>query len=283
MIFTYGPSNLLAYLTLIVFISFTSSAKPLPLQHGKPAPKYIENIDAYLISEKLDGVRGYWDGRKLMTRNGHEIIAPTKFTAGWPEVSLDGELWWERGAFDKTSGCIRSKDIKPCWQHITFNIFDLPKHNGTFTERVDAMQTICQSYRKTSIRCIEQSKVNSIAALNDKLQKVIDQGGEGLMLHLATAMYEAKRVNHLFKLKPVYTDTAVVKGYTQGTGKYQHMVGALIVVNASGKTFKIGSGLSIQQRKFPPAIGQKIHYKYFGKTSQDMPRFASLIDSPNQQ
>ena len=54
----------------------------------------------YWVSEKLDGVRGYWDGEKLMTRGGERIVAPGWFTAGWSNVPLDGELWVGRGKFE---------------------------------------------------------------------------------------------------------------------------------------------------------------------------------------
>lgn len=38
----------------------------------------------YWVSEKYDGVRGYWDGHTLRTRGGETVAAPAWFTAGWP-------------------------------------------------------------------------------------------------------------------------------------------------------------------------------------------------------
>ena len=46
----------------------------------------------YWVSEKYDGVRGYWDGQALWTRGGERVAVPAWFTAGWPGVPLDGEL-----------------------------------------------------------------------------------------------------------------------------------------------------------------------------------------------
>ena len=42
------------------------------LQHGKTYRAGI-NIGDYYISEKLDGVRGYWDGRQLLSRTGKDV------------------------------------------------------------------------------------------------------------------------------------------------------------------------------------------------------------------
>lgn len=57
------------------------------------------DLDAYWVSEKLDGVRGYWNGTELLTRGGHRIETPPWFTQGWPSQPLDGELWMGRARF----------------------------------------------------------------------------------------------------------------------------------------------------------------------------------------
>jgi DNA ligase-1 len=51
------------------------------------------------MSEKLDGVRCYWDGNKLYTRNGNETFAPPEWIAKLPSTPLDGELWSGRDQF----------------------------------------------------------------------------------------------------------------------------------------------------------------------------------------
>ena len=61
----------------------------------------------YWVSEKFDGMRGYWDGEKLSTRSGEHIEAPVWFTAGWPKIPLDGELWVGRGQFSRAVSTVR--------------------------------------------------------------------------------------------------------------------------------------------------------------------------------
>ena len=45
------------------------------------------------MSEKLDGVRAFWDGKDFYSRNGNRFHAPAYFKEGLPNHALDGELW----------------------------------------------------------------------------------------------------------------------------------------------------------------------------------------------
>jgi DNA ligase-1 len=65
------------------------------------------DVSAYWVSEKLDGVRAYWNGRHLQTRGGEPIHAPAWFTADWPATPMDGELWAGRGRFSHTVSTVR--------------------------------------------------------------------------------------------------------------------------------------------------------------------------------
>jgi len=59
------------------------------------------------ISEKLDGVRAYWDGRDFYSRQGNPFPVPEWFKEGLPtDQALDGELWCGRQKFRqvKTTG-----------------------------------------------------------------------------------------------------------------------------------------------------------------------------------
>lgn len=44
------------------------------------------------LSEKLDGVRAYWDGHAFISRLGNTYVAPEWFAEGLPDHPLDGEL-----------------------------------------------------------------------------------------------------------------------------------------------------------------------------------------------
>jgi DNA ligase-1 len=52
------------------------------------------NPTNWWISEKFDGMRLYWNGSQLITRQGNIVKAPDSWTSQLPNVALDGELWY---------------------------------------------------------------------------------------------------------------------------------------------------------------------------------------------
>jgi DNA ligase-1 len=239
-------------------------------------------ISEYFVSEKLDGIRGYWNGKNLLTRGGNLIHAPKWFTQGWPLTYLDGELWSKRAEFEKISSCVRKHAPQQqitisCWQKIRFMVFDLPKHSGTFSERIKQIKAEMATTDNHYWQIIKQEKVNSIAILNQRLADVVEKGGEGLMLHHQAAYYKIGRSQDLIKLKQYDDSEAIVVAYIAGKGKYKNMMGSIRVKMKSGLLFKIGSGFTDEQRKNPPKIGSTITFKYIGKTARGVPKFASFL------
>jgi DNA ligase-1 len=94
------------------------------------------------------------------------------------------------------------------------------------------------------------------------------------MLHHVNAQYKIGRNTELMKLKKHQDAEATIIGFSEGKGKYQGKIGALIVETSSGISFKIGSGLTDYLRNNPPAIGTSIAFKYNGLTQAGIPRFA---------
>lgn len=235
-------------------------------------------IKQYWISEKLDGIRGYWTGSKLFTRQGHLINTPQNFTKNWPNESLEGELWIDRNRFEQVSGIVRRKVVKTDdWQEIRFMVFDLPNNKKNFTERLQVMASLVAKSNSTTIAMIEQKKVNSTNELKILLNQIVNAQGEGLMLHHQDAFYKTGRNSHLLKLKKHYDSEAKVIAHLEGKGKYKGKMGALIVTTVEGITFKIGTGFNDQQRMTPPPVGCIITFKYFGKSQKGVPRFASFM------
>ncbi len=91
----------------------------------------------WLMSEKLDGVRCYWNGTNMYTRNGNPFYAPDDFKAKLPKMALDGELWTNRDDFQKIVSIVRKHDTtNPEWAKIKFMIFDAPLVKGNFSTRM---------------------------------------------------------------------------------------------------------------------------------------------------
>ena len=239
------------------------------------AETYVAGIDVsrYWVSEKFDGVRAQWDGQTLRFRGGGVVPAPAWFTASFPPVPLDGELWIGRGQFDALSGTVRKLEpVDAEWRQVRYLIFELPDALGDFSARIQYLKTLIAQAGVPWLQAVEQTRVADRATLMKRLDAVIRAGGEGLMLHRADAPYLTGRSDALLKLKPWLDAEAVVVGYTPGKGKYQGMTGALKMEMPDGQRFRIGSGLPDALRRQPPPIGTRITYRYQHLTKSGMPR-----------
>lgn len=235
-------------------------------------------LQAYWLSEKYDGLRGYWDGQRLLTRGGQTVQAPSWFTAGWPSVPMDGELWAGRGGFEQALSTVRQQTPNDAsWRAIRFMVFDLPAHPGTFTQRLSAYQQLVAQLGLPWVQAVPQEKVSHHAELMKRLDRMVRDGGEGLMLHHGEALYRAVRSDDLLKVKTHEDAEARVVGHLPGQGKYANSLGALQVQTPDGRRFRLGSGLTDAQRQNPPAVGAWVTYRFRGLHASGLPRFASFV------
>mgnify|MGYP002661115672 FL=1 len=235
-------------------------------------------LQDYWVSEKYDGVRGFWDGRTLRTRGGETVQAPAWFTAGWPEVPMDGELWAGRGRFSHAQSTTRQQqpgDV--AWRQIRFMVFDLPGDKGTFDQRLPALNALVESLGQPWVQAVPQRRVANDAALQALLHRTVRAGGEGLMLHRGASLYRAGRSDDLIKLKTHEDTEARVIAHLPGKGRHAGRMGALLVEMPSGQRFRLGAGFSDADRERPPPVGSWVTYRFRGTHDGGLPRFASFV------
>jgi DNA ligase 1 len=257
-----------------------SAVTELPTMPVLLAQNYSDRFDPrhYLVSEKLDGVRALWDGKHLRFHSGKLIHAPAWFTTPLPKHALDGELWMGRQSFDRLSGAVRRQEpVDAEWEKISYQVYELPNGEGSFSERIALLQTSVAQAALPWLQVLPQVRVADKAALILKLAQMVADGGEGLMLHRADAAWQTGRSEVLLKLKPQQDAEAVVVGHEAGQGKYQGMLGALVVLTPDGQRFRLGTGFSDALRRNPPAVGSTVTYRYRDRTSTGLPRFASFL------
>jgi DNA ligase-1 len=248
----------------------------------------------YLVSEKYDGVRGYWDGAQLRFKSGRVVPAPAWFTSRLPKQPLDGELWLGRGRFDELSGIVRTgldrttAQIDADWRRVFYMVFEMPETAGslpsservttsTFADRAERIKDVVERSAWPQLVAVAQTHVADRNVLARRLSETVASGGEGLVLHLASAPYITGRTDALMKFKPSLDAEATVIAYHAGKGKYLGRVGALEVQTPHGRKFLLGSGLSDALRDNPPPLGSSITYRYRDLTSTGLPRFATYL------
>lgn len=250
---------------------------PVALMHARHWQAGLDPSE-FLVSEKLDGVRAFWDGQRLRFRSGRLIAAPAWFLAALPATPLDGELWLGRGRFDDTSAAVRRQVPDDAeWRALRYMVFDLPGESGPFRDRVARAHELLAQTGVPWLQAVAQTGAADARQLDARLRQVVGEGAEGLMLHRASALWAPGRSESLRKLKPVPDEEARVVGYVPGKGRHAGRVGALLMALPGGKQFALGTGLSDALRASPPPLGAMVTYRYRARTATGLPRFASFL------
>lgn len=231
----------------------------------------------WLISEKLDGVRAYWDGERLLSKHGNPFAAPAWFTDALPPFELDGELWSGRGQFERIASIVTRDDPHQGWRQIGYYIFEVPHAPGGLMQRLDRLKTWLHTHPVAHLHIIEQQPCQSRAQLIRRWNAVEAAGGEGLVLRNPDTPYTTGRHASARKLKRFRDMEARVVGHIAGKGRLAGKLGALQVELADGRRFRIGTGFSDAERAAPPPIGATVTFKYQGFTASGLPRFPVFL------
>lgn len=250
------------------------TAPPLLLAHSWEGDV---DLTDWWLSEKLDGVRAYWDGTSFISRLGNRFFAPPWFTQDLPNIPLDGELFGGRKKFQRTVGIVKRQDHSPLWKELQFLVFDAPAHGGPFEERVAHIEELLGGEKHPYARPHSHRRCTGEADLRAELDRVDTLGGEGLMLRKPKSRYEAGRSTTLLKVKRFYDAEATVVDYVAGAGRHKGRIGALLVELPDGTRFSVGTGLSDAERNTPPARGAVITFRYQELSDGGVPRFPSYI------
>ena len=236
-----------------------------------------QDLAGWWMSEKLDGVRAYWDGRNLISRLGNRFHAPDWFLEGLPDVPLDGELWIGRKAFQRTVGIVRRQDKTELWKEVTFVVFDAPALDAPFEDRLAFVRDHAERRRPPHFRAHEHDRCAGLEHLRAELARVEALGGEGLMMRQPGSRYEVGRSTTLLKVKSFRDAEAQVRGHQPGAGRHKGRLGALLVELPDGTRFSVGTGFSDAERAAPPAIGSVITFRYQELSDGGVPRFPSYV------
>jgi DNA ligase-1 len=251
-----------------------STEPPLLLAHAWD--NYLD-LSGWWMSEKLDGVRAYWDGKQLLSRLGNLLHAPDWFLESLPEVPLDGELWLARKSFQKTVSIVRRQDKSDHWKQISFLVFDAPAMTEPFERRVEFLTDAFARQLHPHAKLHPHELCRGIEHLKQELARVESLGGEGLMLRQPGSKYETGRSFTLLKIKTFHDAEARVVEHIAGAGRHAGRLGALGVELPDGTRFSVGTGFSDAQRENPPAVGSTITFRYQELSDRGVPRFPSFV------
>jgi len=235
-------------------------------------------VVGWVMSEKLDGMRGIWNGHQLISRQGHVIHAPKWFVKDFPSFALDGELWTKRNDFAHDVSIIRQQVPDARWHEVSYHLFEVPYQAGGLRQRLAVAQAYFVKHPVPWVEVIPQITIHSNAQFKHYFKQILAQKGEGLVVRDPTTLYQTGRLSSALKVKPFEDDECIVRDILPGKGRFKGQMGALRceLVSAKwhgSKMIKIGSGFTHAERENPPKIGQQVTFKYYGLTQKGRPRF----------
>jgi DNA ligase-1 len=240
------------------------------------------DLAGWWMSEKLDGVRAYWDGQQFISRQGNLYHAPDWFIAQLPPTPLDGELWLDRKAFQRTVSIVRRQDKSEHWREISYLVFDAPAMDAVFEDRVAFLRESLAKVKARHVQLHAHAQCRGVEHLREELARVEALGGEGLMLRQPASKYEIGRSTTLLKVKSFHDAEARVIDHQAGAGRHKGRLGALLVELADSTQFSVGTGFSDAQRANPPPIGSTITFRYQELSDRGVPRFPSFVRAAGQ-
>jgi len=234
-----------------------------------------KDITAWLMSEKLDGIRGYWTGKELLTRKGKKIYAPKWFIKDFPSFELDGELWTKRDDFENIQNIVMDKTPSKDWIKITYNIFEVPNTKGDFLTRLEKAKNWFNNYPLSHVKIVKQIEIKNKNHLNIFLADIISKKGEGVIVKNPNKKYHTGRSSSILKVKKAQDMEGKVIGIN--ISEKTSILKSLILKLENGVIFNLGTGFTKKQRKESFKIGEIIRFKYFGLTKKGKPKFASFL------
>lgn len=255
-----------------------------------------DKLSTYAVSLKLDGCRVLIfcneDGTKVgYTRNGltlegfEDFLANLTLPKGYV---FDGEL-----LPSNTEG-LESKDQYKAIMKITrtkgrkdpnsmrYNIFDcitIEEYNNEISKPYHERRKFLNDnvfntpYQRVVPVIKEINFETDFEWLCNKLDEVVAQGQEGLMLNKIDSTYTYKRGRDIFKMKKFHTCDLKVLRVEEGEGKYKGTLGK-IICDYKGNELGVGSGFSDEQRKYlwenpNEIIGKIVEISYFEETTSE--------------
>lgn len=255
--------------------SAPGTAPPILLAHPWD---HVVDLAGWWMSEKLDGVRAYWDGTRFLSRLGNEFHAPDWFIEALPkDVILDGELWAGRKKFQRGVSIARRQDKSDDWKELTYVVFDAPGHAAPFEQRIEHARQLLESIASPYARWHPHERCTGLEHLRGELARVEELGGEGLMMRQPGSRYEVGRSWSLRKVKTFHDAEARVIAHVRGAGRHGGRLGSLQCELPNGIVFNVGTGLSDAERNNPPPVGTIVTFRYQELSNDGVPRFPSYV------
>lgn len=241
-----------------------------PMLAHSSSVEFLETIDdnpLWVAGEKLDGYRELFylgeHHNELSSRLGNDHIVCTPHLAivvpSLAGTVVDTEGRAPSNLLEDAASCFKSLPENAIdWQRINgrcfLTAFDILRYKGKeiislpFKERLKYLNDVVTylnnytdiNHYVTQELLVTRHKLNFYSGIIARTQK---EGHEGIMLKNLDAPYSpGKRTSAWLKVKRMEAITYYIKGFTQGLGKYEGLIGAIVYAQkVDGKLLTVGT------------------------------------------
>lgn len=236
----------------------------------------IKNWKKIVCEEKYDGVRviAYVSGNEVkfytrvfneipnqylekISKDCLELIKKSSLRGEW---FFDGELTDinRKSVSGKVTQMLKGKPDKSIGDDLLYNIFDLEEGETLisgkgiipFDIRRDTLNAVFIGYKGTSLILAESFLTEEKEDVYAYYKRIVDNGGEGVILKNPNHVYECKRSKNWIKLKEVNDCDLKITGWYPGEGKREGLIGGFHCEDSSGKIkVKVGAGFTDKDLK----------------------------------
>ena len=208
------------------------------------------DLSGWWMSEKLDGVRAYWDGKQFLSRQGNLFHAPDWFVPALPDQAA------RRRTLDRTARSSSAPSASSAGRTRAISGRKSASSSSTPPPDAAASRTASSLSNALATAKAKYARPHEHELCKDRppppeLARVESLGGEGLMLRQPGSKYEAGRSSTLLKVKTFHDAEARVIGHQPGAGRHKGRLGALVVDLPNGTQFSVGTGFSDAERDTP--------------------------------
>jgi DNA ligase-1 len=231
----------------------------------------IKKWGSIICEEKYDGVRviAFVSGNevKFYTRAFNEIpnnylekiseecLALIKNSGLQGEWFFDGELTDlnRKSVSGKVTQMLKGKPMNSIGDDLIYNVFDLEDADTLksgkgiipFNVRRSTLEGVFNTYKTSSLVLADSFLTKEKEDIYAYYNKIVANGGEGVILKNPEHVYECKRSKNWIKLKEVNDCDLVITGWYPGEGKREGFIGGFYCEDKSGTIkVKVGAGFT---------------------------------------
>ncbi len=270
--------------------------KPMLAKNYKDYP--IDDFSKWCSQIKYNGGRCIATKDGLFTRTGERYLSIPHiendlrlvFEAN-PDLVFDGELFnYEyRQQLNELMKLIRKtvniteNDLIKSEQLVQYHVYDMyvpDKPDMPYNRRKDALDTILSFGQSKYYRPVSSIVHSDKNDLENRLNEVISDGQEGLILRKLDSIYENKRSRNLLKMKIEDDAEGVIQQVNEGTGNWADKCKSFTLL-WHGKEFDASLVGSMEQaediwKDQQNWINRRVTFKYMGLTGLGTPNFARI-------